>query len=301
MSISSNLVIPLDSKPIKIGPEAFYRCISLANIVLPQRSIAGFMSAPDYRKRDTFDSCTLLQDRFGNGMGYVVDGLVARFDGFPVHKLCYDHSSVTATELGHCIIEDQGEESPLVDQFGMTPFHVLFSTHEPRQDLLQALLDNYYPYHTGILDCKDANGKRPLDYLLSNWTGISMSLFRISLQKWMVDSMVRWGATSWRNDMQTKVQAILAEGDMVQKANLCNEAYGSLEGYEGMGAMYILEIALWKRKLKDGRSKDGTKRQALDREECRCVCGSNIVVPSVKLFLEIDRNHPDRADSSPHD
>ena len=67
------------------------------------------------------------------------------------------------------------EDPPLVDDFGMTPFHVLFSTIGPSQDLLEVLLVTY-PYHTGILDCKDANGKQPMDYLVSNWTETTASL-----------------------------------------------------------------------------------------------------------------------------
>ena len=68
--------------------------------------------------------------------------------------------------------------------------------------------------------------------------------------------------------MQSKVQAILDDDDKDQKATLCSAA-----------CSVVLEMALWKRQLKDRRSNDdGTKRQALDRQECRCVCGSNVVI-----------------------
>ena len=116
-----------------------------------------------------------MEDQFGRGGHSVVAGLVAPFDGFPVHRLCYNHSSITAQEFRQCIARTKDLGPPLVDEFGMAPFHVLFSTAEPRQDLLEVLVEKY-PYHIGILERKDANGKRPLDCLLSNWTETSASL-----------------------------------------------------------------------------------------------------------------------------
>ncbi|CAJ1940062.1 unnamed protein product [Cylindrotheca closterium] len=285
------MILPLDSQPIEIGPEAFYRCKSLSNVLLPKESNA-FMSPTDCKRKDTFHSCEVLKRCFGDGGDCIVAGLVARFDNCPFHRLCYDQSSIEAQELCQSTFAERttkDDESSLVDKFGMTPFHIFFSAPEPCQDLLQVLLDKY-PYHTGILDCKDANGKRPLDYLLSNWTGTTKVLFQMLLQRWMVDPLARWGTTSWREDMQRKIQTIMAGHRM---ESLFDRAYYAFECYEGMGAMYILEMALWKEKLKGERRKDAIKRQALDREQCRSVCGSNIVIPSVKTFLDI--NHPTRA------
>ncbi|CAJ1948433.1 unnamed protein product [Cylindrotheca closterium] len=173
---------------------------------------------------------------------------------------------------------------PLIDDFGMTPLHVLFSTPEPSHGLLQVLIDKY-PYH--VLECQDANGKRPLDYLLSNWTETNSSLLEISLQKWMVRPLVCGGATSWTEAMQHKVQAILAEDNKEQRASLYSGAYSVLEKYKSMESTSILEMTLWKRQLKDGWSNDSTKRQTLEREECRRFCGSNAAIPSVVKFLGI--------------
>jgi hypothetical protein len=117
-----------------------------ANIVLPQGSKAH---------RLAFDKSSLLGARFGEEAGSIVTGLVHRFDNFPVHKICYDPTSITSQELRECIERTKDEDSPLVDGFGMTAFHVFFSTGEPSADLLKVLLETY-TYRTGILDCQDA-------------------------------------------------------------------------------------------------------------------------------------------------
>jgi hypothetical protein len=151
--------VPLDSQPIEIASGSFYRCFALANLVLPKGSNAA---------EDMFTyRSSLLHDRFDEEADSIVAGLVRRFDNFPVHRLCYDDPSsrIAAQELCECIERTKEEGSPLVDDVRMSPFHVLFSTIGPSQDLLEVLLEKY-PYDTGILDSKDANGKRPVDYLL---------------------------------------------------------------------------------------------------------------------------------------
>ncbi|CAJ1954140.1 unnamed protein product [Cylindrotheca closterium] len=180
----------LHSQPIHIGDSSFVHCDSLANLVIPKGSIFD----PDAFY--PFGGCTLFEDRFGKDSESIIAGLMSRFDDFPLHKRCYDHSSTTAQELLLLLIEDQGamEASSLVDDFGMTPLHVFFSsTIDPRQDLLQVLLEKL---PCCILDLKDANDKRPLDYLMANWTEENKILLQMTLQKWMLDPFDRWGIAS---------------------------------------------------------------------------------------------------------
>ncbi|CAJ1948583.1 unnamed protein product [Cylindrotheca closterium] len=276
------VIVPIDSKPIKIGEKVFGSCRALANIVLPKGSTAD---------EDVFVGCTLLHGRFGGESDGIVDGLVHRFDTFPVHRICYDNSSVTTQELGECIQRTKdNNKAPFVDEFGMTPFHVLFSTISPREDLLEGLLEKYVDHDTGILDSKDANGKQPLDYLVTNWTETSAPLLETTLQRWAIDPLVHWGTTTWMEDIQRKVQAILlAEDDNELREALYDGACSDFAHYRFMEITSIFEMALWKGRLKGICSNDGAKRQALEREECRCVCGSHIVIPNVVQFLEIPR------------
>ncbi|CAJ1954705.1 unnamed protein product [Cylindrotheca closterium] len=268
------VMVPLGAQPIEIEAGAFYRCRCLANLVLSQGSNAS---------ENSFDGCALLRDRFGKRTDAIVAAMINRFDDFPVHKLCYDHYSTTAHELRRCWTENKEEiDASMVDEFGMTPFHVLFSTTEPSGELFEVLLDKF-PYH--VLSWKDANGKVAMDYLVSNWTDTSTSLLDMTLQKWIFCRLERWCAKCWRNVMIPLVNTLLAEEDKGRRMTVFIEICSILKKYENVEATSILEMTLWKRHLKRGRSNDGTKRQALDREECRCVCGSDVVIPNVIQFF----------------
>ncbi|CAJ1950766.1 unnamed protein product [Cylindrotheca closterium] len=282
------VMLPLDFQPIKLTTRSFGRCKSLVNLVLPQGSTAE--SKPFLH---SFQKCPLLQDRFGEEADIIAAGLVRRFERFPMHKLCYDHSSTTAQMLRLAYsMEDHGA---LVDQFGMTPMHVLFSTTiNPSQDLLQALLETF-PSH--ILNLEDANDKRPWDYLMANWNETNKSLLQMILSTWVLDPLNRWDTpASWMGAMQSRIQTILlAEADTEQRITFCTETYEIFKQLETMEATSILEMALWKGKLKSGWSSNdddnATKRQALDREGCRVACGSNFVIPKVVQFLDISSEY----------
>lgn len=279
------VVIPLDSPSISIGDESFAGCRQLANLVLPKGSTAGNDSFYDRLENESQP----LRNRYGKDSARLVAGLITRFDDFPVHRPCYDHSTITDEQLQQCI-EEQETDLLLVDEFGMTPFHVLFSTIGPCAELLQVLL-NTFPYF--VLGWKDVNGKRPMDYLVKNWTdgATTTLLFQMSLQKWMIDPINRWGAASWEEKIKSKVSSLLLEGrDEERRANLWTEVCSSFEHYEMVESSSVVELALWKAKLRSGRRSDSSKRQALDRGECRCVSGADVVIPNVLKFLDLKEN-----------
>ena len=87
----------------------------------------------------------------------------------------------------------------------------------------------------------------------------------------------------------TWVQAILAEDDKERRSTLCNGAYSAFAHYNGMEAISILEMVLWKGELKRGWSNDGAQRQTVDQGELRCVCGSGVVIQHAVQFLGIPR------------
>eukprot|EP00526_Cylindrotheca_closterium_P014623 CAMPEP_0113641458 /NCGR_PEP_ID=MMETSP0017_2-20120614/21763_1 /TAXON_ID=2856 /ORGANISM="Cylindrotheca closterium" /LENGTH=277 /DNA_ID=CAMNT_0000552799 /DNA_START=527 /DNA_END=1360 /DNA_ORIENTATION=- /assembly_acc=CAM_ASM_000147 len=275
-------MVSQNSKPIEIGVKSFAGCSALANLVLPQASSAV---------EDSFEKCTLLERRFANGAHGIVAGLVGRFDGFPVHMLCYFQTSTTDEELRLCIENHEVVEESLVDTFGMTPHHVLFSAAETCRELLQVLFDKFPHY---VLGWKDVNGKLAMEYLVSNWNPRNKTLLQMALQCWMLSRLESWGATSSMVAMQSKVQATLAEDDKERRSTLWAEAKTEFAKYEIVEATSILEMALWKEKLKSGWSNNGAKRQPLDRGECRCVCGSDVVIPNVVQFLGIVGSNPTR-------
>lgn len=269
------VVVPLDSQSISIESSAFGRCGHLANVWFPKNSTA---------KKTSFVRCDLLEERYGKDSSGIVAALSARFEDLPIHRMCYCHSTTTAQELRQVVSDRQDMEFPLVDNdtFGMNPFHILFSTAEPSMELLDVLLESF---SFQLLKEKDANGKRPLNYLIENLTDGSRRLLQRILQHWMIDRLANWGAVSWMQVMQSKLQEILAEEDKSRILSLCDEAIALFEHWETKESLSILEMTLWKGKRKSGWTRDGTKRRALDQDECRFLSGSNIVIPSVATML----------------
>ncbi|CAJ1948559.1 unnamed protein product [Cylindrotheca closterium] len=273
------VMVPVESHAIELEGNSIGLCNALANIVLPKWSIAN---------KEYFDKCTLLQDRFGKEADDIGACLTHRFDNFPLHRICYYYnSSAAALELCDCIQKTkEEEESPLVDRFGMTPFHVLCSTIGPSQDLLQVLLDKLPHY---VLGWRDANDNMAMNYLVNNWTDENKILLQKVLQSWIFSRLEHWCSESGRRRMIPLVNAVLAEDDKERRITAFVEACSVFAQYEGMEATSILEMTLWKGKVNHEWSNDGSNRRALEREESRFVCGSSIVMPSVMMFLTTAR------------
>ncbi|CAJ1958349.1 unnamed protein product [Cylindrotheca closterium] len=270
-----SVIVPQDCNPIRIGHVSFGRCSDLVNMVLPPGSTA---------KYDSFEGCTLLEDRFGREQDNILYGLEDRFDYDPVHMFCYDRSGINITleELGQSIETRISGGSRLVDDFGMTPFHILFSTIDPCMQLLEVLLDKL-PYY--VLGRKDANDKLALEYLVTNWTRGNRVLLQMSLHQWMLSRLDRWHSKSWRTRTIPLVNDLLAEDDKELRMSYFSKACSVLKQCENVESLSILEMALWKVRLRHGWSRDGTRRRALDRQKSRCFCGAHIVIPNVLLFL----------------
>jgi len=132
-----------------------------------------------------------------------------------------------------------------------------------------------------------ANGERPLDFLVKNWTNGTATLVEPMLQKWAIDPLARWVANSWADDTQSKVRTLLAEQDKDKRETLFNKVYSAFEKYERKESVSVLELVLWKAKLNCGCTSRGrdAKRQALDTENCRLMCGAEVIIPNVTAFL----------------
>lgn len=280
------VVVPKDSQPLLIDDLAFISCFELVNLQIPEGS--GAMESAFYQCH-RLEKCYVRHGPFS--------GLIYRFFENPIHLMCYDHATTSVQQLRQCVADNQAESwDGLVDEFGMTPFHVLFSTllNQTSLDLLDVLLDSL---PDRIILLQDNNDKNPLDYLINNWTDIAASLFRKTLQKF-VDRLARWGATTWMEVFQTKVDEVFAADSTEVRSMRWQEAYSLLEKYEILEASSILEMALWKWKIKSGWTSDGAKRRTLDRQECRHMSGSDVVIPNVSIFLHA-ASEDDSIDADP--
>ena len=199
-----------------------------------------------------------------------------RFEGLGVHELCYNHPRPNAQALQHCIEGRDEMKNSFVDMFGMNPYHVLFSTPEPRMELVEVLL-NSLPDQ--MLSLKDENGKRPLDYLLSNWTDDAARLLKTLLEIWMVEPLTSWGDSASLETIQNMVHDVLAEDDDEARVDLFDQLYFTFINFEKKEATSVLELALWKKKIQSGG------RTRSDRRNRLSMCGADEVIPAVTAFL----------------
>jgi len=103
------------------------------------------------------------------------------------------------------------------------------------------------------------------------------------LTQWL-DGVPPHGWKPWK----VKYEGILDEdNDDSDRDTQCRVVCTTLEHFENIQATSILEMALWKWKIKSGWSNDGTKRRALDRDECRKLGGAdlNVVISHVAKFF----------------
>ncbi|KAL3944887.1 MAG: hypothetical protein SGBAC_001032 [Bacillariaceae sp.] len=275
---------------------------------------------------DSFRGCAALEDQYGKKA--VPFALLGRFDNLPIHKKCYlapsvttttaatttsTTTSTTTTELAREIEESLTPQNHtsnhllVDDSFGMTPFHVLLSAaNNCRIDLLQVLLDVYPPT---VLGWKDVNGRTACEYLTkrSFLEKDARTMLRMALTGWLVDSVSSWknALDLWKLDMTSRVNAIVAaaaaaaveeEEAMEQRQSLLKEAAKALSRYERMEATSLLELSLWKAKLKSANNaalaydddEDTAKTMVVDkdgRSAHRIRSGASVVIPNVIAFF----------------
>lgn len=166
---------------VEIETEAFIGCGSLSNILIGAKELVSDGS---------FRDCSLLHQVFGmSDDKNIVCSLISRFECFPVHRLCYFSSTTTTLNLAKMLDNSQIDNASMVDMFGMTPFHILFSGTQPREDLLEILIERCPSYLLGL---QDANQKTAFDYLLSNWRTQSTVLLKLAIYRWSFDPSNNW-------------------------------------------------------------------------------------------------------------
>ena len=115
-----------------IGDCAFYGCTSLASIVIPQSvTKIGY---------DTFQGCLVLAKGAAAGANTedVEVWLKSRFDGLPVHTVCY-RSDVTREKIIKCL-EMNSDSVKAVDSLDLSALHVLLMNGKVTLEMVDVLL-----------------------------------------------------------------------------------------------------------------------------------------------------------------
>eukprot|EP00980_Cylindrotheca_fusiformis_P022726 scaffold9646_cov133-Cylindrotheca_fusiformis.AAC.9 len=250
-----------------------FSCSSLVNLAIPTLPIDN-----DFVSRLLYNNSKLgsVVDRHDD----LAHKLKHRFDSSPLNELCYYqsyHSSAYAMRRLHILTD----ENPLiattqVDEFGMTPLHVLSLSQTPNLDMLLALMNA--GNEDQMFHCQDSFGSTPMDYLCWNRMPNSTEVIRRVLQKHLDRLNLD---RSWKSEMVQVVDKAL-EVDWSSRRREIGLVYFKLARHELEEILSLVELYLWKTKIDDIVSREQSN---VDRESCRINCGASAVIPHVLSFL----------------
>jgi hypothetical protein len=191
-----------------------------------------------------------------------------------------------------------------VDSFGMTPFHILALAQTPNLSLFQALLK---VYNVDVIRVRDKFGSTPIDYLCLNHTSDSTMVIESLLQTSIFQRLQWLGRLArWKSNILTTMdEALAAEGPSRQRK--IGLLFFQLATYERLESMSLLELSLWKVKIKERKSalnqaeqlgeegslkkvrlvgSDLSQEEGTARQSCRINSGAEVVTSNVLPFLD---------------
>jgi hypothetical protein len=265
-----------------IDLNALHGCVSLVNLVIPLEQ--------DFEQYDGDEIMQGLKLRHVAGnFDDLVSELQHRFDDLPVHRLCYYQSYYPLMEAMENLrqkIYANPAAGNKVDSFGMTPFHILALSQTPKLSLFQGLLE---VYQVDVIHTRDKFGSTPIDYLCMNHIPGSAFVIR-SLLPTIIVQRLRWlGLARWKSDMLVAMDEALAT-EWESRRREIRLLYFKLATYERLESVSLLELALWKVKIEECRSKrprlDRSHLDGVDRQSCRIKSGADVVISNVLPFLD---------------
>eukprot|EP00980_Cylindrotheca_fusiformis_P017039 scaffold5221_cov88-Cylindrotheca_fusiformis.AAC.6 len=294
-----------------IAHDSFLGCNHLISIELPEEIVIGdlrntddevtsfggtsklvSLAIPTLPENDTVVSDSLYNK---SRLRRVVDDaadlrykLKHRFDNAPLNKLCY-YQSYHSPEDAVVQLRSLMEDDPLaatsqVDEFGMTPLHVLSLSQTPNVDMLVALMNNK-DRADHMVHSRDSFWSTPLDYLCLNRMPNSTEVIRRVLQTrfayWLEGSGSKKGSSQSDTMRQAVNQALAA--DWSSRRREIGRVYFELAKYEHrMELLSLVELCLWKIKIDEASFEE----QSVNRESYRISSGAPIVLTGVLPFLD---------------
>eukprot|EP00980_Cylindrotheca_fusiformis_P014479 scaffold3872_cov87-Cylindrotheca_fusiformis.AAC.1 len=214
-----------------------------------------------------------------------------RFDNSPLNKLCYYQSyeslDVAMAELRSLMEDDPLATTKEVDEFGMTPLHVLSLSQTTNLDMLLAVMDAGKPGH--MVRVRDSFGSTPMDYLFLNRMPNSSEVIRRIFQTRF--EQVLGLDKFWKSVMLQAIDKILA-GDWASRKS---ETGRIIRKYERKEILSLVELFLWKmkndeapsnKKVKIGVATSKETQILADQQKRRFISGAAVVIPHVLLFLD---------------
>lgn len=295
---------------------AFHLCHGLRNIAIP--------SSVNNIEKGILEECEDLQCLFPNQNG-LLKALERRFDGLPIHRLCYYHSyHATAATLQSLKkgLESSTDVVKHQDCLGMTPLHILALSTKQRLELYQVLVRRYPHY----LVTKDEWGDLPLHYACKvnapleivqflleahkqafpnyklDWkkavevSGTSIELLVPVANSIFGSRYCALGLQQWQLEITKMINSIPL--DTWKRDNFIVQIQAKLLTYEMMEATSLVELALWKAKLDESAVPNQSDCEYIEdmsgdeltrRKNCRVSCGVESVIANVLPFLQSQR------------
>eukprot|EP00980_Cylindrotheca_fusiformis_P002741 scaffold636_cov64-Cylindrotheca_fusiformis.AAC.4 len=293
----SHVRIPQSVKII-IATDAFVECSSMISIELPEErsfnidlsgclslvSVVGPISIffQDEEDREEFFQSSKLASLVDDEDD-LIRKLNHRFDNSPLNKLCYYQAyqslDVAMVQL-HSLME---EHPPLaattqVDEFGMTPLHVLSLSQTTNLDMLLAVMDAGKPGH--MVRNRDSFGSTPMEYLCMNrMPGLNDVIRRLFQTRF---EQVLGLDQFWEVDMVQAIDEALAVEWSLRKSEVIGRVVRKFERKE---ILSLLELWLWKVKI-DEVIVQSEQMLRVGRQRCRIMSGAAVVIPHVLPFLD---------------
>lgn len=263
----SLLGIEVSGASMRLEEQCFKKCRALVNLSIPASVAFAW---------DAFENCELLRDEDGK------THFRERHAHSLVHHVCYHSSSSTLTDLREAFeSSDMFDIDNLKDAYGMTPLHIVATSPNPRVDCLEYLLDRY-PRKS--IEHRDDRGKTMLDYLLMHTSSKAIPLIQMVLQKALVERISYWGLRGKPLlALEHPIESMTLDDGTERRQTRVHEALNCAGYCTKLQATSLLELALWKRRIKEVQM-DYSDCE-IDRASCRCQCGSEVVLENVSAFV----------------
>mmetsp|Transcript_9074 Transcript_9074/g.21567 ORF Transcript_9074/g.21567 Transcript_9074/m.21567 type:complete len:672 (+) Transcript_9074:62-2077(+) len=271
--------IPKDAVLIMtFSPPCFSKCSSLVTVSIP--------SSMDESMWHAFSDCKMLQKKKKCQQdGDDAPKVRERFQDLPVHNICYHASHTTLEDLSEAL-DSATDNDRLVDDYGMTPCHVVSTSSKLRLDMFTLLLDRY-PTTSKILWVRDCHGKTMMDYLMIHRSSNkAIPLIKTALQRALSCWTTAWALEEWRFDLIHRVESMSWADDITLRREQLDEILERLGHYREMEATSIIELALWKMAMNNNNSAAAAGQLSpMDRASYRLRCGADVVLSNVMECL----------------
>eukprot|EP00980_Cylindrotheca_fusiformis_P024593 scaffold12118_cov138-Cylindrotheca_fusiformis.AAC.10 len=257
--------IQLPQRLCTIETGAFRGCKSLINICLPMFCELG---------TDILRDATTLCETFGDTETSAISGLQNRFQGLPLHRLCYYQDIEIFVPMKRAI-----RKIRLVDSFGMTVFHIMALSSRPWLFLFESLTD----LCPELLDQPDKQSNLPIDYLCMADAPEALECIRFVMKVTLVNRLNSWlGLDTWRTKMQDHLDLFLSAANKDERLYRLNDLKRSFAVLLLLEKTSLLELALWKAQLVNLEQDDSP----VHRQSCLVNCGADVVIGHVLPYLE---------------